>query len=111
MADAATAPDTDWVPTDSFGARLALVRIERHWNITQAAQTCGIDPENWRGWERGRSPHKIHDVARKIADGTGVNYVWLLAGGPLRSRCFSVIENSGRYFQPSFGFDRQLVGV
>ena len=79
-----------WVAEDTWGARLALVRQRMGWNYEQAGQACTIEPETWRQWEKvGRSPRKIHEVARRIADVSGANYVWLMAGGPLRSRCFS----------------------
>jgi transcriptional regulator with XRE-family HTH domain len=83
--------DTDWVPEDTWGARLALVRQHMGWNYEQAGKACDIEPETWRQWEkRGRSPRKIHEIARRIASVSGANYVWLMAGGELaRSRCFS----------------------
>lgn len=80
-----------WVAEDTWGARLALVRQRMGWNYEQAGHACEIEPETWRQWEKvGRSPRKIHEVARRISDQSGANYVWLMAGGPLRSRCFSL---------------------
>lgn len=87
---------SEWVPADTFGARLALIRVERHWNIATAAKTCGLSGESRRQWERGTSPQRMEQVARKIADATGVSYVWLMTGGPLRSRCFSVVAYAGQ---------------
>lgn len=86
------AEQPDWVPEDTFAARLALVRNHMGWNVKEAADECGIPEQNWRNWEAGRSPHRIHEKVRKIADRTGVDYRWLLAGGPLpRSRCLSAL--------------------
>lgn len=80
-----------WVPKDTFGARLALIRQEKGWNIREAALACGQKPQNWSNWEAGASCRKREDVARAISDATNCDYVWLLAGGPLRSRCFSLV--------------------
>lgn len=77
-----------WVPTDTFGARLALIRQAKGWNVRQAAEAGGVPEQRWHDWEAGRSPRGMDRVARQIAERVGVDYVWLLAGGPLRSRCF-----------------------
>lgn len=72
-----------WVPEDSFGARLALVRQRMGWNVLQAATACGQNDDSWRGWERGASPRKLHWVCRDIADATGCDFDWLMVGGSL----------------------------
>lgn len=77
-------PDEAWVPSDTFGARLALLRQRMRWNTQTAAEECDLNPESWRQWERGRHPRDIHDVARKIAERTGCDYTWLMVGGTLR---------------------------
>jgi transcriptional regulator with XRE-family HTH domain len=70
-----------WVPVDSFGSRLALVRQHMGWNLKEAAEMCGIAPESWRRWERdGRSPTRYLEVVRTIAEATGADYDWLLDG-------------------------------
>lgn len=74
-----------WVPTDTFGVRLAMVRAELGLNITQAADRCGIKAESWRQWEHGSSPRRVELVARKVEEGLGVDHRWLLAGGPARA--------------------------
>jgi len=49
-----------WVPELTFGARLALVRHKMGWNIKEAATSCGLPAQSWRGWEvDGREPHRI----------------------------------------------------
>lgn len=82
---AETTMDGAWVPTDTFGARLALVRQHMRWNVRQAAEECGLSHANWRKWEHGVNPQKIHDAARRISDRTGCSYTWLLAGEVLLS--------------------------
>lgn len=85
-------PEVDRVPVDSFGIRLAIIRASRGWNMTQAAKACDVKPENWRLWEiKGRHPQDYEKVCRKIAEGSGFDRVWISAGGPLRSRCFSLV--------------------
>jgi transcriptional regulator with XRE-family HTH domain len=41
-----------WVPEESFGARLALIRQHYGWNVKEAAMKCHVPVETWRGWER-----------------------------------------------------------
>lgn len=76
-----------WIPDDStFGARLALVRQRMGWgNLKEAAIECGIPPETWRTWERdGVVPRRMVEISGLIADRTGCDYGWLLAGQRLR---------------------------
>jgi len=71
------------MPDDStFGARLALVRQRMGWgNVREAAVACGIPPESWRTWERDNvAPRRVVEMASLIADRTGCDYGWLLAG-------------------------------
>lgn len=76
---------TKWVPSSkSFGARLALVRHGMGWNISEAAEACGIAEGNWREWElNGRSPHNLAEKVEKIAAAArNVDDYWLLTGKP-----------------------------
>lgn len=104
-----------WVPLDTFGARLAVLRQHLGgWNVKRAADACGLDDQKWRNWEAGKSkPRDLEGVARQIADATGVDYVWLMAGGPLRSRCFSVVPVDDHSAQMEFSFlpDPPLVAL
>lgn len=74
--------DTAWIPsTATFGARLALVRWRMGWNVREAAQACDLKESNWRGWELdGRLPHRLNEVAGKIAATTGASKYWLIDG-------------------------------
>lgn len=70
-----------WIPEDTFGARLALIRQAKGLNVKRAAEMVpDVSVESWRQWEHGRSPHQMDRVARRIADAFGVDYVWLLTG-------------------------------
>lgn len=72
-----------WVADDStFGARLALVRQHMRWgNVKEAAVACGLPTESWRSWERdGRAPQRLAEIAGIIADRTGCDFGWLVAG-------------------------------
>lgn len=74
----------NWVPELTFGARLALVRHRKGWNIKEAASACGLPAQSWRGWElEGREPHRKDTIAMTIATTTGVDFLWL-AHGPTR---------------------------
>jgi hypothetical protein len=69
-----------WVPSvlDDFGARLALVRHHKGWNIKEAALACGVPPASWRGWELdGLSPRNFLTVVNKISRGSGCDVIWL----------------------------------
>lgn len=100
---------TEWVPADDFAARLALVRQALGgWNVKKTAELCDIDDQSWRNWEAGKGkPRDYEAVCRKIANATGCELRWLLAGGPLRSKCFYVVEHAGQLELP-FAIERQL---
>lgn len=73
---------TGWIPgSDTFPARLALVRHSMGWNVTEAAIACRLPVSTWRGWElEGSRPQNYIEVCRAIAVGTGCNYIWLIDG-------------------------------
>ena len=115
MAQVITPRDeaTPWVPIDTFGARLALLRQALGgWNVKRTADACELDDQKWRNWEAGKSkPRDLEGVARQIADATGCDYVWLMAGGPLRSRCFSIVPVENHQMELSFLPDPNLTSV
>jgi hypothetical protein len=76
-------PTTGWTADDStFGARLALIRQRMAWgNVKEAAVACGLPTESWRTWERDNvAPRRVVEVAAIIAEKTGCDFGWLLAG-------------------------------
>jgi hypothetical protein len=84
-----------WTPDDgTFGARLALVRQRMGWgNVKEAADQCGLPPENWRRWERdGLEPRRLVTIAMAIATKTGCDFLWLVhgptRGGAVRTTSF-----------------------
>jgi transcriptional regulator with XRE-family HTH domain len=65
--------------TNSFGARLALIRWQMGWNMKEAALACGFSQQSWRGWElQGHDPRGFAEVAERIAERTGVDEYWIL---------------------------------
>lgn len=75
-----------WRPVDTFGTRLAIVRQQLGgWTVKRVADLCELDDTSWRNWERGMTPRSYLAVCRQIADRTGVDYAWLVIGGPLNS--------------------------
>ena len=97
-----------WTPDDStFGARLALVRQRMGWgNVKEAAEACKLPVQSWRNWERDNvAPRNIVDIAGIIADRTGCDYGWLLAGSRLTSfaaaRGAAGPETNSRYARPA----------
>jgi len=61
------AVEPSWIPSDAtFGARLALVRQHRGWtNVKEAALSCGLPVESWRGWEQGGHLGALGGVMRR----------------------------------------------
>jgi hypothetical protein len=74
-----------WVPaSDTFAARLMLVRHRMRWNLKQAALECGLPAQSWRDWEiRGKRPRDYEGVCQKIAARTECDLIWLMLGQPL----------------------------
>lgn len=67
--------------TNTFGARLALIRWQMGWNMKEAALACGFSQQSWRGWElQGHDPRGFAEVAERIAQATGVDEYWILTG-------------------------------
>lgn len=69
-----------WVPELTFGRRLLLLRTSLGLTQQEIARKCGIHPATWNTWEHGSSPREQGEVAKKIADATGVAKEWLLWG-------------------------------
>lgn len=75
---------TTWVPTDAFGNRLRLVRLELGLSVEEIAARCQINQTTWSKWERGINvPRGLHRVVAVICNETGVDRNWLMWGGPL----------------------------
>jgi len=84
MAMTETTPNAEpWVPDDTFGARLALIRQRLHLNVKQAAELCELNYQSWHNWEHGSLPRDVYETAEKIAGATGCSQRWLLLGGNL----------------------------
>lgn len=71
-----------WVPdTSTFGARLALIRQKKGWNLKEAALACGLPSGSWREWElKNRDPRSMQHIVEQIADHTGCDDYWLMTG-------------------------------
>lgn len=69
-----------WVPTDTFGTRLVLVRRELGLTVKEAADRCGLHYATWSTWENGRNPANMAAVVRAITRGLGVSREWLMWG-------------------------------
>jgi transcriptional regulator with XRE-family HTH domain len=76
------ARESGWIPDlSTFGARLALLRHHKGWNLAEAARACDVPVPSWRNWEdRGREPRGLINVCMKIAGVTGVDLNWLVMG-------------------------------
>lgn len=72
-----------WVPTDTFGGRLILLRHQLGLTIDEAAERTGQKPATWSTWERGSMPRSMAAIVASISLATGVSREWLMWGGPL----------------------------
>lgn len=75
----------NWIPANTFAARLTLVRKELGVNGKAFAELCGYDAGTLNNWEHGRVPRDKAEVVAAIAAATGVNRDWLMWGGPISS--------------------------
>lgn len=66
-----------WVPKNTFGARLALIRQRYGWNVKEAADACGLDAGSWHNWESGKSPRRFEEVTEQIAMESDSDLAWL----------------------------------
>ncbi|MGC0251551.1 helix-turn-helix domain-containing protein [Pseudactinotalea sp. Z1748] len=71
-----------WVPTNTFGTRLVLLRRELGLNVKEAAARTGIHYATWSTWENGRKPSDMAGVVERIAEEFGVDRNWLMWGVP-----------------------------
>jgi transcriptional regulator with XRE-family HTH domain len=73
-----------WVPEDTFGMRLRILRHELGLTVEDICEQCGVRPPTWGKWERGESePRGVIRVINTLVEVTGVDREWLLWGGPL----------------------------
>lgn len=82
MSTQPTSPEA-WIPTDSFGHRLLLLRTEKKMTAEEIADLCGIPRPTWLSWEKGVRPRGFEEKVQDIADATGADRYWLAFGGPL----------------------------
>jgi transcriptional regulator with XRE-family HTH domain len=75
--------DSDWIPADTWAARILLARTQRGLNQEQAADKCGLSRATWSTWERGVVPRNQVDVTKAIAAALQVDLTWLALGGAL----------------------------
>lgn len=78
-----TAVKADWVPRDTLGARVVVIRHSLGLSRRQLSQLTGITENALQGLEEGRSPHRLPDKIQAIHEATGVSREWLMWGGPL----------------------------
>lgn len=77
----ARTPEITWIPdTNTFGARLALVRWRMGWNLKEAERECDITQNLWSNWETGSMPRNYLEAVAKIVWRTKVDRLWLMTG-------------------------------
>lgn len=69
-----------WIPADTFGMRLVMIRREKGLTVEQAAKAAGIAHPTWSTWERGAHPRDMAKAVAAIATALGVNRDWLMWG-------------------------------
>lgn len=86
-----------WEPkTDTFAARLALLRHHMQWNLKEASVECGFTINQWAQWEAGRNPRGYMEVCEKISKRTNVDMVWLAMGAETGKRDYQALVSPSR---------------
>lgn len=93
-----------WIPTDTFGTRLFIIRKEKRLTVEAIAKLCGIAHPTWTTWENGAKPRDIVTAIEKISAALGVDKQWLMWGGPLT-------DGSGSDFRRSSRPDSSLIAA
>lgn len=71
---------TTWVPQETFGTRLMLLRRELGLTVEEAAEKAGLSHATWSTWERGAKPRDLVSVVTKVVKAFGVDRDWLAWG-------------------------------
>lgn len=69
-------------PTETFGDRLALLRVHFEMSVAKIAKVCGLDDGSWSNWEDGTNPRDKESVVRAISLALNVDKNWLMWGTP-----------------------------
>lgn len=77
---------TTWVPADTFGTRLMLLRRHLDLTVEQAAERAGLSHATWSTWERGAMPRNLPSVVTAVVEAFGVDREWLLWGELARTQ-------------------------
>ncbi len=80
MTTMTSAHQEAWVPRQTFGIRLILIRRELGFTVKQAAERCGIHYATWSTWENGAKPADLVRAVTDIANALGVDRDWLMWG-------------------------------
>ena len=75
-----------WVPADTFGHRLLLLRVQLGLTAEEISDLCGVARPTWLTWEKGTKPRDFEAVVQRIVDATSVDRTWLAFGGTLAPR-------------------------
>jgi transcriptional regulator with XRE-family HTH domain len=70
-----------------FGDRVRKARQHIDMTATELSLKLGLSKTAVTYWEHGGRPRDLVDVAMKVADITGVDLMWLLAGDSSTRRC------------------------
>lgn len=74
-------PEVPWVPRNTFGMRLLMLRKHLGASAEHMATLIGVSQPTWSMWEGdASSPRNQAEVVTKIADATGVDRNWLMWG-------------------------------
>lgn len=90
-------PEPDgWRPPDTLANRLALVHHCLGLSSRKVQERTGINRSTWQAWLAGtHQPPHVGAMMRVVADEFGVDYGWLVGGGPLASPGEDVSSEAG----------------
>ena len=96
MTTAARIIKSDWIPSDSFATRIAILRRELGMSRAEFAEHVGLTANQIQGMEDGRSPQRLQEKVQKIHKATGVDREWLMWGGALTSLTDEYVTRNDR---------------
>lgn len=70
----------EWIPPETFGGRLLLIRSALRVTVEEAAARCNLKTATWSTWERGARPRDMVNAVDAISRNLGVNRDWLMWG-------------------------------
>lgn len=76
-----------WIPVETFGDRLRMLRKHLDLTTDEIGVRCTIPGPTWSSWENGAKPRRMDERVEQISEALGVDRAWLMWGVRTGSRC------------------------